>query len=180
MRPARALTAVLLLIAAGCQREKRDLRADPDGRSMLSAGDRQSNLTPGTRQPETAAAGTVRNLPASSPFTGNAYAISEGQRLYQWFNCAGCHANGGGGIGPSLMDKQWTYGGSPRNVYESVAKGRANGMPAWGAKVPEYQIWQLVAYVRSLSGDQPRSATPARQDSIQVQNTDIRKRTPAP
>ncbi|HWR53839.1 MAG TPA: c-type cytochrome, partial [Bryobacteraceae bacterium] len=111
---------------------------------------------------------------------GNAFAIAEGGRLYQWFNCVGCHSNGGGGIGPSLMDQQWIYGGSPTKIYETIAKGREKGMPAFGSKVPEYQIWQLVAYVRSLSGQQPRSATAARQDSLQVQDTDIRKRVQMP
>jgi cytochrome c oxidase cbb3-type subunit 3 len=40
-------------------------------------------------------------------------------------------------------------------------------MPAWGARIPRDQIWQLVAYVRSLSGEQPKSATPARSDGIE-------------
>ena len=28
----------------------------------------------------------------------NAYAIAQGKRLFSWYNCVGCHANGGGGI----------------------------------------------------------------------------------
>ena len=31
-------------------------------------------------------------------------------------------------------------------------KGRPNGMPSFRGRIPEDQIWQLVAYVRSLSG----------------------------
>ena len=147
---------------------------------MLSSQDRHSGLAPGKPLPETATTGPMKSLPASNPFTGNAFAISEGGQLYQWFNCVGCHSNGGGGIGPSLMDTQWVYGSSPTKIYETISKGREHGMPAFGSKLPEYQIWQLVAYVRSLSGQQPRSATAARQDSLQVQDTDIRKRVQMP
>ena len=36
---------------------------------------------------------------------------------------------------------------------DRIAEGRAKGMPAWGPRVPERQIWQLVAYIRSLGTD---------------------------
>ena len=36
-----------------------------------------------------------------------AWHVSEGKRLYDGFNCTGCHAYGGGDIGPPLMDDQW-------------------------------------------------------------------------
>jgi cytochrome c oxidase cbb3-type subunit 3 len=39
-------------------------------------------------------------------------------------------------------------------------------MPAFGGKIPEYQLWQLVAYVRSLSGQQPATAAPGRNDHM--------------
>ncbi len=32
-------------------------------------------------------------------------------------------------------------------------------MPSWGGRIPAYQIWQIVAYVRSMNGEQPTSAT---------------------
>ena len=45
-------------------------------------------------------------------FEANAFHMNEGKRLFGWFNCAGCHANGGGGMGPPLMDEKWIYGSS--------------------------------------------------------------------
>ena len=81
------------------------------------------------------------------------YAIAEGKRLYVYFHCADCHgANGGGAMGPPLMDQKWIYGGEPDNIYDTITKGRPNGMPSWGGRIPEYQIWELVSFVRSLSG----------------------------
>ena len=47
------------------------------------------------------------------PSQTNAYELSQGKRLYGWFNCAGCHADGGGRLGPALMDGWWRYGADP-------------------------------------------------------------------
>ena len=43
-------------------------------------------------------------------------------------------------------------------------------MPTWGGRIPEYQIWQIVAYVRSLNKQEPKSATPARTDTIRAES----------
>lgn len=83
--------------------------------------------------------------------------LQEGRRLFVAFNCSGCHGgHGGGGMGPSLRDERWLYGSSDAQVYDSIASGRAHGMPAWGTMLPESEIWKLTAYVRSLrTGDEP-------------------------
>lgn len=96
----------------------------------------------------------------------NAFDISEGQRLFKWFNCGGCHFNGGGGIGPALMDDQWIYGSSMENIAASIREGRPNGMPSFRGKIPEDQVWQIAAYVRSMSGLAPKSAVSARSDGL--------------
>lgn len=77
--------------------------------------------------------------------------VSEGQQLYQQFNCAGCHASGGGAIGPALSDAEWIYGSTPANVYWTIVEGRPQGMPAFGGRIAEGQLWKIVTYVRSLS-----------------------------
>ena len=148
---------VCVISLASCNRERRDLRQTPPARTIVQAA-AESTLQPG---------GPLPRPNVSNPFQGNAYGISEGQRLFDWYNCSGCHAHGGGAIGPSLMDTDWVYGGEPAQVYDSIVRGRPNGMPTWGGRIPDYQVWQIVAYVRSLSGAQPQSATPARGDMIQ-------------
>ena len=35
--------------------------------------------------------------PVLSPYQENAWGMAEGKRLFSFFNCVGCHANGGGG-----------------------------------------------------------------------------------
>ena len=60
-------------------------------------------------------------------------------------------------MGPPLMKQEWIYGGEPANIFDTIVKGRPNGMPTWGGRIPEYQIWQIVAYVRSMNQEQPKS-----------------------
>lgn len=87
----------------------------------------------------------------SNPLANNPVAIQAGRQLFVWFNCAGCHGgHAGGGMGPSLRDKSWIYGSDDAHIFDSIEEGRAHGMPAWGTKIPEDQIWKIVAYIRSL------------------------------
>jgi cytochrome c oxidase cbb3-type subunit 3 len=85
------------------------------------------------------------------PYYDNADAVMKGKQLYNAMNCVGCHANGGGAIGPALMDDVWIYGGRLDQIYATIYQGRPNGMPAWGGKIPDEQMWQIAAYVRSMS-----------------------------
>ena len=101
-----------------------------------------------------------------SPYQENAWGISEGKRLYENFNCVGCHSHGGGGMGPALMDDKWIYGSHPATVYESIVEGRPNGMPSFRNKISEAQLWQIVAYVESMSGQAPLAALPGRSDHL--------------
>ena len=160
------LLALLLCGTVSCQRESRNFYVQPDQRRAV-AGIRESDLIPdgAIAQPRVSLE-SASEFPRVNPYEGNAYAISEGEQLYNLFNCVGCHAHGGGAIGPALMDQNWLYGQTPEKVYESIVRGRPNGMPAWGGRIPEFQVWYLVTYVRSLGSLQPKSATPARSDQL--------------
>jgi cytochrome c oxidase cbb3-type subunit 3 len=94
----------------------------------------------------------------AAAYYNNAEAVNTGKRLFQQFNCSGCHSNGGGGMGPDLMDDVWIYGGRLEQIHQTLVEGRPNGMPSWGGKVPDEQLWQLSAYVRSLSLPQTLAA----------------------
>ena len=149
------------LVLVCCAREKRDYRqpqppAPGKGLTLV-------DLAPGPSSP----AAQVPN-----PYEGNALAISEGKRLFSAYNCVGCHANGGGGMGPPLMDDQWIYGSDPQNIFATIVQGRPNGMPSFGGRIPDQQVWQLVAYVRSLSGNASSAAMNGRPDQMQVHRQD--------
>lgn len=148
-------SVALLVSLDGCKREERRLREAPANAPPPVV--RMSVLQPGA---------VVDTTHTANPYESNAYAQTEGQRLFGWYNCSGCHANGGGSIGPPLMDDKWIYGSAPEQIYATIAQGRPNGMPSFAGRIPPQQIWQLVTYVRSLSGLTPASARSARTDHM--------------
>ena len=93
--PAGLFVAVLPLVA--CEREARRYQELPAASSRPSST-KVSDLEPGLPMPQ---------QPVLSPYQENAYGIAEGKRLYTAFNCNGCHAMGGGGIGPALILEEW-------------------------------------------------------------------------
>ncbi len=77
--------------------------------------------------------------------------IQNGKLLFTAMNCSGCHSSGGGGMGLNLMLPTKVYGSSIENIAASIVEGRPNGMPTWRGMIPMQQIWELAAYVKSLS-----------------------------
>jgi cytochrome c oxidase cbb3-type subunit 3 len=71
-------------------------------------------------------------------------------------NCSSCHgsdARGAKGF-PNLTDQDWLWGGTEDAVYQSIARGRENAMPAWGPAIGPEGVEQVLAYVLTLSGRQ--------------------------
>lgn len=90
--------------------------------------------------------------PIKNPFEGDKQAITAGETLFNSMNCSGCHAPmAGGGMGPALTDETWLYGDQPADLYLTISNGRPNGMPAYGHTLPAKQIWQITAYIKSLT-----------------------------
>jgi cytochrome c oxidase cbb3-type subunit III len=154
-----AVTIAACMALTGCKREDRELRPAPTASQTWNTV-QVSGLNPG--------ANPVPPPPPAGMYEESAYSISEGQRLFQQYNCVGCHANGGGGIGPPLMDNNWIYGSEPGNIFATIMQGRPNGMPSFRNRIPEYQGWEIVAYVRSLSGLLPKDVAPSRSDDMHV------------
>ena len=172
-----ALAVMLLAMVAGCHREERRFSDSLPASTPLDAVV-QSDIRPGGAPPP--------HQPDFS-YETNAFAVSQGKQLYEWFNCKGCHADGGGAIGPPLMDDQWIYGELPQNIYATIVQGRPNGMPSFGGKIPPQQVWQLVAYVRSLAGQVRKDVDTARADHLYTHkseqssgSTDPRASSPPP
>jgi len=152
------LVAALALLA-GCEREARRYQELPAAANRETAV-RVGQLEPGAPQ---------QNASVRSPYQDNAWGIGEGKRLYGAYNCAPCHgANGGGAIGPPLMDEKWIYGSAPEQIFNTIVQGRPNGMPSFAGKIPTPQVWELVAYVRSLSAQNSTGARSARSDHMMM------------
>jgi cytochrome c oxidase cbb3-type subunit 3 len=136
----RAFVSALLLLVSACEREQRQFQVPAAAASSPS--------------------------PERTRYEENAYAVSQGKMLFRWFNCNGCHSAGGGGMGPALMDDVWRYGNNPQDIFKTIMDGRPNGMPAFRGRISDDQAWQLVAYVRSMSGWARKDAAPGRSDSL--------------
>jgi cytochrome c oxidase cbb3-type subunit 3 len=177
--------AAALVSASSCKREERGFRVDAPAAETTDKVV-MSDLRPGSLQVTATQPAATQSYagpnvspaiglaPAAEPSPGavhngyeeNAYALTEGQRLYNAFNCVGCHFHGGGGIGPPLMDDTWIYGGNPEQIFSTIVQGRPNGMPSFRGKIVDYQVWQIVAYVRSLSGNASQQAASGRPDHM--------------
>lgn len=87
---------------------------------------------------------TIKN-----PFT-SADDVEAGARLYR-SHCAVCHGiEGEGGRGAPLTTGLFRHGGSDRGLYYTISTG-IPGTEMPGIFFDGRQLWQLVAYVRSLS-----------------------------
>jgi cytochrome c oxidase cbb3-type subunit 3 len=158
----RSLSPLLVAAAllCGCQREERDYHGPPPP-SGPQAGVSPTSLSAGGQLQ------AIPHDPRAVAYETNAFHISEGKRYYEWYNCYGCHAGGGGDIGPALMDDRWLYGGEMEQIHASIAEGRPNGMPSFRHLIPDDQIWEIAAYVRSMGGNVPKAAASSRGDELQ-------------
>jgi cytochrome c oxidase cbb3-type subunit 3 len=146
---------IALSTAIGCNAERREFREIPPSGEAREV--RMGDLQPG---------GVVVAESTTNRYDKNAYALGSGMKLYNQMNCVGCHFHGGGGIGPPLMDDQWIYGSDPAQIFSTIVEGRPNGMPSFRGKLTDQQVWQLVAYVRSLSGLAGSTVSSAREDHM--------------
>jgi cytochrome c oxidase cbb3-type subunit III len=110
---------------------------------------------PGTigdaRQGSLQAGPDLRQVRISNPYDGDSRAINHGQQLFNWFNCTGCHGGyGGGGIGPPLVNGER----NPARDFDFIYSGREAGMPAYGGRIPDDQIWRIVAYIQALQREE--------------------------
>jgi cytochrome c oxidase cbb3-type subunit 3 len=165
MKVAVCVALVPLLLTA-CEREQRSLRAPPPIAAALDDVRLMANGIGGAPAP------VLTNL--GHPYENNAYQLNQGKRLYAWFNCKGCHADGGGNIGPALMDGWWRYGRDPASIFATIRDGRPHGMPAFGDKMTTDQVWQLTGYIRAIGAMSASTAAPSRNDDLQSRPSENR------
>jgi cytochrome c oxidase cbb3-type subunit 3 len=118
------------------------------------------------------AATPVTALPANPQLLDQA--IKGGKALFK-ANCVACHGSGAaGGKGyPNLADDDWLWGGDLAAIEQTITHGirnpdhdetRQSQMPAFGRDgiLQPNQIRDLVAYVRTISHQDPAGAASAR------------------
>ncbi|HEY5106770.1 MAG TPA: c-type cytochrome [Caulobacteraceae bacterium] len=140
------LALALLFAAVECGRPTGHAGGDVIGGPAGPAAAMPTGDLSGVPQSETGAL-------VVNPLAGRPAAVARGKALFVQMNCAGCHGYDlGGAMGPNLTDRYWRYGGTPGAIYQSIADGRPQGMPAWRKALPPSDIWSLVSYVQSYGG----------------------------
>lgn len=98
----------------------------------------------------------------ANPYVGDPEAIAEGEIVYQ-ANCSSCHGNTGEGDGPASAGLE----PKPKNLAENqsilsdsylfwrISEGGLMDpfnslMPGWKGIMSEEQIWQVIAYIRTM------------------------------
>ncbi|MDT7833361.1 cbb3-type cytochrome c oxidase N-terminal domain-containing protein [Flavobacteriaceae bacterium S356] len=92
--------------------------------------------------------------------------LKRGNAVFR-LNCASCHAaDGGGGIGPNLTDKNWILGGGIQNVFKTISDGGrpGKGMIAWKKTLKPQDIEKVASYILSLQGTSPAKPKKAEGD----------------
>lgn len=111
------------------------------------------------------AALVVMSLPASevvraqgkNPFAGDPQAAKLGEFQFR-VNCSFCHGLGarGGGRGPDLTRARKRHGTTDEELFNTINQGipgtamPANGTTQQGVGMTDAEIWQVIAYIRSV------------------------------
>ena len=101
-----------------------------------------------------------------NPLEGNREAIRNGGPMFRT-RCAGCHGpDARGERGPDLTGL-WASGVSDDRIFETVREGvPGTDMPAADpARVSDREIWQMLAYVRTVAASTPTSASAGNADN---------------
>jgi len=88
----------------------------------------------------------------TNPMANNRDALAAGRKLYDQ-TCQTCHGGEGrGDRGPALSTGKFPHGSDDGDIFRNIRNGIAgSGMPAFSILTAD-QIWQVVSYIRSLSG----------------------------
>lgn len=86
----------------------------------------------------------------------NAVFVDTGRQTFNSL-CVACHlpsmrgkSENPSAVGPDLTDTAWLHGGTPKEIYRTVAAGiTAKGMPAWEPVLGQKKTAEVVAYILS-------------------------------
>ena len=88
----------------------------------------------------------------TNPLAGNPAAVAAGEKLYRQ-TCQACHGGQArGDRGPALATNNFAHGNDDADLFRNIRGGiSGSAMPSF-SKLTNDQTWQLISYIRSLSG----------------------------
>lgn len=92
----------------------------------------------------------------TNPFHGSAEHIDAGRATFRIY-CSPCHGiRAAGGDGPDLTRGIYEAGDSDANLFNVISDGvPGSEMSAFGGRMNNNSIWRIVAYLRSVTQDEP-------------------------
>ncbi|MGH9500460.1 MAG: c-type cytochrome [Terriglobales bacterium] len=93
----------------------------------------------------------TRDHQKTNPYAGNSDAIAAGRNIFEE-HCSKCHGQNAEGVKkrPSLRSKRVQQQATAGDLHWLLVNGSMKkGMPPW-AKLPDPQLWQLIAFLKSL------------------------------
>jgi mono/diheme cytochrome c family protein len=103
----------------------------------------------------------TRNAAAAqltNPVPSTQESVAAGRQLYARL-CVRCHGpsgkgdGGGAGAGgqpADFTDATWEFGASDGEIYTSIKDGTSADMDAYGERLKDTEMWQLVNFLKSL------------------------------
>ena len=98
----------------------------------------------------------VEKAPAEkNPLEANKEAIQAGMGQFR-VRCADCHGMDATGVRGPDITQVWASGRSDGGLFLTLRNGVSNTeMPSVGARTPDHEIWQILAYLRTLAAPAP-------------------------
>ena len=168
-----AAVLVLAVILAGWVSRAQNVRAVAGGAAVLlvcaaiASGGAADAVSAAASTGELAMSATLTvprsALTISNPYASDPGSAERGRAIYQQY-CQTCHGINGDGNGPAaagLRIRPATFrnpqhfsapGMDGAHFWVVQHGGRAGGMPSWQGTLTDAQIWDVVNYVKQLSG----------------------------
>jgi cytochrome c oxidase cbb3-type subunit 3 len=114
----------------------------------------------GAQSPPPRRGGNPEAAKVTNPVPASPEAIAAGRKTYARL-CVRCHGpegkgdGGGAGAGgqpADFTDATWDFGSSDGDIFAVIRDGTSADMEAYGERISETEIWQLVRFLKSLSG----------------------------
>jgi cytochrome c oxidase cbb3-type subunit 3 len=98
----------------------------------------------------------VQQAPSEkNPLEANKEAIQAGMGQFR-VRCADCHGMDATGVRGPDITQVWASGRSDGGLFLTLRNGVSNTeMPSVGPRTPDHEIWQILAYLRTLAAPAP-------------------------
>jgi mono/diheme cytochrome c family protein len=99
----------------------------------------------------------VSSVEGDSPvagYLGDPQAMGRASQLFRAVCTGYCHSTqtGADRVAPNLFDCDWTHGSTDQEIYRAIYDGIPDSqMQAFGERLPDEDLWKLVAYLRQRS-----------------------------